>query len=111
VALRLLAAIFVTVINLLFFSRIRRLNVVTYQQVNCDSVLVYSERCYPAIFCMFATFYRSFSRSADCLNERQRLSAPVAYYANSNASFRVDLRLDLENVRSVIPKFGSVHVN
>jgi hypothetical protein len=83
----------------------------TYRQVNSESVLAYTERCCPASFCMFTTFYRPFSRSADCLNARQRLSAPVAYYANSNAIFRVDLRLNSEALRSVILKSGDVHLN
>ena len=56
-------------------------------------------------------FDRICCRSADCLNRRQRLSAPIAYYPKTNAIFRIDLRLDLVPVRSLLLLSGDIHLN
>jgi hypothetical protein len=60
---------------------------------------------------LFILFDSISCRSANSLNYRQRLSAPIAYYLKTNATFRIDLRLDLLSVSSLLLLSGEVHLN
>jgi hypothetical protein len=60
---------------------------------------------------LFVLFDRINRRSAGSLNRRQTLSAPIAYYPKTNAHFRIDLRLDLVSVSSLLLQSGDVHLH
>jgi hypothetical protein len=71
----------------------------------------YSDSFCTTSYELFILFDRINCRSADSLNRRQRLSAPIAVYSKTNATFCSHLRLDLESVSSLLLLSGDVHSN